>query len=100
RSWKNKYEKKGRWFINLTRPKLDINAVQAAVPMKYKGFLWDSAQYYSNRITAVSSRESRAMQSNPVSNCRAPDVAFIPEDIFLSLDEKQLWSFEGQPFTS
>ncbi|CAB5361064.1 unnamed protein product [Rhizophagus irregularis] len=32
RSWKNKYEKKGRWFINLTRPKLDINAVQAAVP--------------------------------------------------------------------
>ncbi|CAB5216782.1 unnamed protein product [Rhizophagus irregularis] len=69
RSWKNKYEKKGRWFINLTRPKLDINAVQAAVPMKYKGFL-------------------------------APDVAFIPEDIFLSLDEKQLWSFEGQPFTS
>ncbi|CAB4484487.1 unnamed protein product [Rhizophagus irregularis] len=87
RSWKNKYEKKGRWFINLTRPKLDINAVQAAVPMKYKGFLWDSAQYYSNRITAVS-------------NCRAPDVAFIPEDIFLSLDEKQLWSFEGQPFTS
>ncbi|RGB40648.1 hypothetical protein C1646_798728 [Rhizophagus diaphanus] len=30
---------------------------------------------------------------------RAPDVAFTPEDTFLSLDEKQLWSFEGQPFT-
>ncbi|RGB39867.1 hypothetical protein C1646_753997 [Rhizophagus diaphanus] len=30
---------------------------------------------------------------------RAPDVAFIPKDTFLSLDEKQLWSFEGQPFT-
>ncbi|PKK67271.1 hypothetical protein RhiirC2_714236 [Rhizophagus irregularis] len=29
---------------------------------------------------------------------RAPDVAFIPEGTFLSLDEKQLWSFEGQPF--
>ncbi|EXX76074.1 hypothetical protein GLOIN_2v1798071 [Rhizophagus irregularis DAOM 181602=DAOM 197198] len=30
---------------------------------------------------------------------QAPDVAFTPEDTYLSLDEKQLWSFEGQPFT-
>ncbi|GBB90560.1 hypothetical protein RclHR1_17560002 [Rhizophagus clarus] len=30
---------------------------------------------------------------------RAPDIAFTPEDTFLSLDENQLWSFKGQPFT-
>jgi Uma2 family endonuclease len=30
---------------------------------------------------------------------RAPSVAFTPSNICNSLDEKQLWSFQGQPFT-
>jgi Uma2 family endonuclease len=30
---------------------------------------------------------------------RAPGVAFIPANIYHSLDENQLWSFNGQPFT-
>ncbi|PKK71281.1 hypothetical protein RhiirC2_828439 [Rhizophagus irregularis] len=30
---------------------------------------------------------------------RAPDVTFTPANIYRSLDEEQLWSFNGQPFT-
>ncbi|GBB97528.1 hypothetical protein RclHR1_00300007 [Rhizophagus clarus] len=30
---------------------------------------------------------------------RAPDIAFTPANIYRSLDESQLWSFNGQPFT-
>ncbi|RIA96704.1 hypothetical protein C1645_733053 [Glomus cerebriforme] len=30
---------------------------------------------------------------------RAPDIAFTPMETCLSLDDNQLWSFKGQPFT-
>ncbi|CAG8789307.1 9200_t:CDS:1, partial [Cetraspora pellucida] len=29
----------------------------------------------------------------------APDVAFIPKNIYRSLDHQQQWTFKGQPFT-
>jgi Uma2 family endonuclease len=54
-----------------------------------------------NKETGIVTTSKGGFDFNVTNNqkIRAPDVAYTPENTFLSLDENQLWSFKGQPFT-
>ncbi|RIA96686.1 putative restriction endonuclease-domain-containing protein [Glomus cerebriforme] len=55
-------------------------------------------KYQQNGLVTTSQGGFNFSNSNK-QKIRAPDIAFTPMETCLSLDDNQLWSFKGQPFT-
>ncbi|RIA99024.1 hypothetical protein C1645_811994 [Glomus cerebriforme] len=81
-----------------TDEELTIIKKHLKIPISRQLGNWN-IQTDQNGIVTTSQGGFNFSPSNRRKNILAPDVAFTSEETYLKLDEKQLWSFDGQRFT-